>query len=310
MAGQAIRTRRFPMTDTLQPFQTSNELLDQPAALCARMKQNGYLFFRGLLPAETVSEVYRAILAICQAAGWADAEGHAQGQPRLEGAPDFWEVYDQVQRLESFHALPHRPELLSLIETLVEEQPFVHPRNIARISFPQAEHFTTPPHQDYVHIQGTPDVYTTWIPLVDCPQELGGVAVLAGSHVHDILPVHKASGAGGLGIDTDPLALPWHTIDYEVGDVLVFHSHTVHKALPNRTANRLRMSVDYRFQGVSGAIVDDGLLPHYNRLSWEAIYQGWQRPELQYYWRSLPLQTVPRDRSYHQNAQPRSMARG
>jgi hypothetical protein len=292
---------RKNMSD-LTPFTDSSNLLGQPEALRARIQQDGYLFLRGLLPISAVGEVYDTIMKICKDCGWADSEGHAQGPARLEGAPEFWEVYDRVQASETFHAFAHRPELLNLIELLVQETPFLHPRNIARITFPQTENFTTPPHQDYVHIQGTPDVYTTWIPLSDCPQELGGVAVLAGSHMHDILPVHKASGAGGLGIDTDDLNLPWHTIDYQPGDVLAFHSHTVHKGLPNRTTNRLRFSVDYRYQGVSGAIVEDGLAPHYNRLGWEQIYQGWQRKDLQYYWRNLPLNTVPRDRSYHQNA--------
>ncbi len=293
------------MSEILHPFHISNDILDQPSALRARMKKDGYLFFRGLLPIDAVSQVHSAILTICQQHDWADAHGHAQGQARLEGAPDFWAVYDPVQRLELFHALAHRPELLKLIGDLVQETPFLHPRNISRITFPQTEHFTTPPHQDFVHIQGTPDVYTTWIPLSDCPQELGGVAVLAGSHVHDVLPVHKASGAGGLGIDTDPLEHVWHTIDYQAGDVLCFHSHTVHKGLPNRTSNRLRISVDYRYQGISGAIVEDGLEPHYRRLTWEQIYTGWTRSELQYYWRDLPLKLVARDRSYQQNAMAR-----
>lgn len=289
----------------LKPFTDSSNLLGQPAALRARMQQDGYLYLPGLVPTAAVGEVYDTIMRFCQDCGWADSEGHAQGPARLEGSAEFWEVYDRIQASETFHAFAHRPELLNLIEVLVQETPFLHPRNIARITFPQTEHFTTPAHQDYVHIQGTPDVYTTWIPLSDCPQELGGVAVLAGSHVHDILPVHRASGAGGLGIDTEELALPWHTIDYQRGDVLVFHSHTVHKGLPNRTTNRLRFSVDYRYQGVSGAIVEDGLIPHYNRLGWEKIYQGWTRQDLQYYWRDLPLNTVQRDRSYQQNAKMR-----
>ena len=294
------------MGETLYPFQISNDLLAQPSALRERMASDGYLFFRGLLPAAAVGEVYNTILNICRAHDWADEAGLAKGEIRVEGAPTFWEVYDEVQKSQDFHALAHRPELMKLIADLVQETPFLHPRNISRIVFPQTEHFTTPPHQDYVHIQGTPDVYTTWIPLSDCPQELGGVAVLAGSHVHDILPVHKASGAGGLGVDTEGLDHTWHTIDYQPGDVLCFHSHTVHKGMPNRTPNRLRISVDYRYQGVSGAIVSDGLDPHYRRLTWEQIYEGWTRPELQYYWRNLPLNTVERDRSYHQNAQVRN----
>jgi len=291
----------------LQPFTDSSDLLGQPAALRVRMQQDGYLFMPGLLPTGPVQEVYTAIMAICQECGWADSEGHAQGPARIEGAPDFWEVYDRVQRLEVFHAFAHRPELLQMIEVLVQDQPFLHPRNISRITFPQTEQFTTPPHQDYVHIQGTPDVYTTWIPLSDCPLALGGVAVLAGSHTHSILPVHKANGAGGLGVDTDELDLVWHTSDYHAGDVLLFHSHTVHKGLPNRTTDQLRISVDYRYQGLKGAIVEDGLIPHYNRLTWEEIYQDWKSTDFQYYWRDLPLQTVARDRSYHQNAKPRMM---
>ncbi|HMN30888.1 MAG TPA: phytanoyl-CoA dioxygenase family protein [Caldilineaceae bacterium] len=292
------------MTEELQPFNEANALLADPQALRRQMQRDGYLFFRGLLPAAPVNDLYAEIMAICRSANWADADDHPVGQPRLEGSPEFWEVYDQVQVLEDFHALPHRRELLEIIATLVQETPFVHPRNIARISFPQAQHFTTPPHQDYVHIQGTPEVYTTWLPLCDCPQALGGVAVLAGSHVNDILPVHKANGAGGLGIHTEDLGLPWHTSDYRAGDVLVFHSHTVHKALPNITRDQIRISVDYRYQGVSGALVEDGLLPHYNRLTWDQIYQGWRRPELQYYWRDLPLTTVARDGSFHANAKP------
>lgn len=293
------------MSDVFQPFAVANDLLDQPAGLRARMDESGYLYFRRLVSPQALQELYGQIRQICQTAQWADSAGQAQGQPRLEGSPDFWEVYDRLQKLESFHALAHRPELLKVIEALVQEMPFVHPRNISRITFPQTDHFTTPAHQDYVHIQATPETYTAWFPLHDCPQTLGSLVVLAGSHKFGILPVHKASGAGGLGVDTDHLGLSWHGNDFQAGDVLFFHSHTVHKALPNHSTNQLRISVDYRYQGISEPIIEDGLDPHYRRLTWEQIYQGWTRPELQYYWRQLPVKTVPRDRSYHQNAQQR-----
>ncbi len=294
----------------MKPFIDATDLLDQPTALRARMRQDGYLFVRGLLPQATLAAAQQAILTICQNHGWADAAGHAQGVARLEGSPEFWDVYDDLQRLEAFHALAHRPELLGMIETLVQEPAFVHPRNIARITFPQAEHFTTPAHQDFVHVQGTPETYTAWFPLRDCPQSLGSLLVLAGSHTHDILPVHKANGAGGLAIDTEALAHEWHGNDFQQGDVLFFHSHTVHKALPNRSADGLRISVDYRYQGVSQPIVEDGLLPHYNRLGWEEIYKGWTQPTLQYYWRTLGVKTVARDRSYQQNAAEKSAMTG
>jgi ectoine hydroxylase-related dioxygenase (phytanoyl-CoA dioxygenase family) len=261
------------------------------------MAQEGYLFIRALLPTEAVATLYDQIAGICRKYGWMDDDGYAQGEPRLEGKAEFWEVYDEVQCLEEFHALAHHPSIIKLIRALVQEEVLVHPRHIARIAYPRAEFFTTPPHQDHVLIQGTPETYTFWMPLLDCPRTLGGLAVLPGSHTIGLLDVHQAEGPGGVGVTTDGLGLTWRTNDLQRGDVLLFHSHTVHKALPNISGNRLRISVDYRYQGASQPVVEDGLLPHYGRLTWDQIYQNWTRQELQYYWEAMDVQAVPRDPS-------------
>ncbi|MCB9148940.1 MAG: phytanoyl-CoA dioxygenase family protein [Caldilineaceae bacterium] len=287
---------------TIQPFTDSHDLLPSAADLHTQMKQDSYLFISGLIPHAQIDQVYSAIMQVCRQEGWVDARDRAQGNTVVEGDEAFWAVYDPLQKLACFHALAHQPQILKVIEALVQETPFVHPRNIARITYPQTAHFTTPPHQDFVHIQGTAETYTVWFPLSDCPRELGNLEVLAGSHTQSILPVHRAAGAGGLGVDADNLGLTWRGGDFAAGDVLIFHSHTVHRAIPNRTKDQLRISVDYRYQGVSQPIVADGLLPHYNRLTWDEIYADWTRPELQYYWRDLKLKVVERDRSYHQNA--------
>jgi Phytanoyl-CoA dioxygenase (PhyH) len=103
-------------------------------------------------------------------------------------------------------------------------------------------------------------------------------------------------------VEPEGLGLEWHTSDYHAGDVLIFHSMLVHKALPNLTNDLLRLSVDYRYQSVSQPIVADGLEPHYGRMAWDEIYRGWQRGDLQYYWRDIPLKIVARDPTYHENA--------
>lgn len=293
------------MSNNRQPFTDSSSLINQAEYLRAGMQEAGYLFLPGLLQPETVAEVYTAILRICREQGWADADGNPQDDPVLEGEDKFWAVYDPLQKLEVFHALAHRPEILQVIEMLVQDTPFVHPRNISRITFPQTDRFATPPHQDHVHIQGTSETYTVWFPLSDCPQSMGSLVVLAGSHSQDLLPVHKASGAGGLAVDAADDDPRWCGSGFRAGDVLFFHSHTVHKALPNHSPN-LRISVDYRYQGASQPIVDDGLLPHYNRLSWEEIYTGWTRSDLQFYWQALGLKTVERDRSFQENAREKA----
>ncbi len=73
----------------------------------------------------------------------------------------------------------------------------------------------------------------------------------------------------------------------------------MHKALPNLTPDRLRLSVDYRYSGVSQPIVAKELLPHGNPISWEEIYAGWQSQDLQYYWKKFELNLVPLDPSYN-----------
>jgi Phytanoyl-CoA dioxygenase (PhyH) len=283
--------------ENMKPFVDSADAINTPDVLRERMARDGYLFISGLLPKAPLREVYDAIMGICQKAEWADGNGKAIGRPKPEGDPEYWDVYGAVQRLECFHALAHRPELIKIIEALVQDDVLVHPRNIARIGPPNATKFTTPPHQDFVLIQATPKTYTGWFPLEDTPIERGGLAVLAGSHKLGLLPIHKADGPGGIGVDTEDLGLEWHTQPFNAGDVLIFHSVTVHKALPNVTADEIRLSVDYRYQGVSQPIVHDGLDPHYNLAGWPAIYRGWEDNDLKYYWRKFKLTVVPRDAS-------------
>ncbi|MCS7224507.1 MAG: phytanoyl-CoA dioxygenase family protein [Armatimonadetes bacterium] len=283
--------------EVLKEFRDAMPILSDGNQLRERMTQDGYLFFRRLLPEDEVLAVRRDIIRLCQDKGWVDETERASSHPRWEGSDDYWEVYDALQCLESFHALAHRPELKDIVYHLVQEEVFVHPRNIARITFPNVDQSTTPPHQDYVHIQGTTETYTAWIPLGFCPVELGGLAVLAGSHRYGLLSVHPAVGPGNLAVRVDNLEGDWLTTDYEPGDVLIFHSLTVHRALPNRSQDQLRLSVDYRYQGLSQPICDGALQPHYGRLTWDQIYKGWQRQELMYYWEGLPLHLVPYDPS-------------
>src|SRR5262245_16542802 len=168
----------------LRPFTVSNDALDDDDELRVRMAREGYLFFRGLIDPEATLEVRREILTLCAAAGWlADGtdlmEGiAAPGVAYVEPEPGFMVVYNQVMKNEPFHSLAHAPGLLAMLRTLFGEAALAHPRNIARIIFPQNTQFTTPSHQDYIHIQGTEETYTAWIPLGDCPAALGGLIVL------------------------------------------------------------------------------------------------------------------------------------
>ena len=196
--------------------------------------------------------------------------------------------------LESFHTLAHDRALWGLMEVLLGSDVLLQPSNIARMIFPSATEHTTPAHQDYVHIQGTPDVWTAWMPLGACPHSLGGLSVLTGSHKLGILPVSRSLGAGGLKSHTDDVDGEWVSSPFGLGDALFFHSHTVHRGLPNLSGNRLRLSVDYRYQRASDPVSDVVLTPHQARLSWEEVYRGWKSDEFQYHWRRHELTPVPK----------------
>ena len=219
-----------------------------------------------------------------------------------EGDIEYAEGYHHAYRLESFHRSGHWPSVVNVIEKIVGGAVLPHPMKIARLWFPKFVQDTTPVHQDFVHFQGSYDTYTCWSPVGDCPIALGGLAVLPGSHKRNtVLDHHFSLGAGSLTVDTDEQEGDWVTTDYEMGDALIFHSLTLHQALPNVTEDRLRVSLDNRYQAFGIPIAEQMLTPHlstHSPLTWEQIYEGWESTDLKYYWKKLDLEIVPQDTSY------------
>lgn len=239
----------------------------------AAMDRQGYLFFRSLLPADDVLAVRRDVLEVCAEAGWLDAAHDLDEaivapvqEPLTEGKPAYMSVYRRVLKLPRFHDLPNHPRLMAVAHALLGPEVLVHPRRIGRITFPHNTVATTPPHQDFLYIRGSVDTYSVWVPLGDCPISLGGLAVWPGSH-HKGFIEHSLShpgAVGGKGVPVDESAAVWHTGNYQAGDVLFFHSYTIHKALPNLTTDRLRLSTDNRYQRPDDAIDPGALQPHYD----------------------------------------------
>ena len=73
----------------MQPFVESNSLLDDPPGLRRRLRHDGYLFLRGILPQDEVLDLRRQILEICAEAGWTRS-----GEDSLEAIADRDPVYD------------------------------------------------------------------------------------------------------------------------------------------------------------------------------------------------------------------------
>ena len=260
-------------TETYVPFVESDSRAE-PQALRNTMAEQGYLFFRGLVPVQDVLALRRDILTLCQEAGWLDSERDLMEavirpdmQPTMEGQPEYNALYRRIlTQVPRFHAFPTHPALMEVAAALLgttTASVLVHPRRIGRLTFPRLASATTPAHQDHFYIRGTLDTYSCWASIGDCPRELGGLAVAPGTH-HAGFQDHTEkfpAAVGGRGIPVDNIS-EWHTSDYRAGDVLFFHSCTIHKALPNQTPNTLRLSTDNRYQREGEAIDAGALRPH------------------------------------------------
>ncbi len=290
-------------------FIDSNSLLEQGDfdGLRQRGQEEGYLFFKGLLPVDAVREVRRDMLSVVEMYGW-----RAPGQNVLGGTlngdalnrvPDdemrsdigvSRAAYHDVQKLESFHALPHHPNLLAFYRGLFNDEVLVHPRHIARMITAHRVMIPTPQHQDFPLIQGSANTWTCWFPLGDCPRTMGSLTVLRASHTEGYIPIRRARGAGSIAVQLCPGQKVWVEGDFEEGDVLTFPCFTVHRALPSRQPERIRLSMDVRYQAVSEAVEQKSLLPHCE-LTWEEIYADWARDNLKYYWEEAAPKLSPWD---------------
>lgn len=285
----------------------STALLGDPAALLERAADDGYLFFRGLLDRDKVLDLRRQMMAVVADHGWL-----IEGTDPMDGIADtaaFDRVptveagfcgtgvplaaYQDIYRIQDFHGIGHDPALMSLYDGLLGGNVLRQALSIARVMVPGKEFVPTPPHQDFIHIQGTKNVWTSWFPVGDCPRELGALAVLVGSHADGLLTYHAAQGAGELEAYICDSGHAWGTTDFRAGDVLTFTSLTVHRGMPNLAGERVRLSLDLRYQRADEPITEGSLTPHCDILDWDEVYEGWTDESLQYYWRDRGVQLTP-----------------
>jgi ectoine hydroxylase-related dioxygenase (phytanoyl-CoA dioxygenase family) len=219
-------------------------------------------------------ELRRAMLEICAAAGWIDgsdrmSERWSGAGPFTEGDPQYMAVYKQIINHPLFIAWPERREFIETIGKIVDGPVLAHRLRIGRVTFPNNVQQTTAAHQDFQYIRGSAQTYTVWTPIGDCPIELGALAVLRGSHRAGFIEHQnfKEKKYAGQGLPDKALpageGIEWHAGDFAAGDALIFHSHTIHKAMPNLTKDRLRLSTDNRYQAAGDHIADISTKSHY-----------------------------------------------
>jgi ectoine hydroxylase-related dioxygenase (phytanoyl-CoA dioxygenase family) len=292
---------------TLEPMFEANGLLGSQEALRDRFGADGYLFFRNIVPVGLLQELRDQITGILAELGWIEGgqerlKAKAICRPRREGQPKFFEAHDRIVKLEAFHSLAHEANLMNVMRQALGDSAFPHPLSIARLIFPDSPELATPPHQDFPNNQGTPNLTAAWIPLGDCAIRDGSLAIMEGSHKFGVLPLKFHLGAGNRRavLSEQVLACRWVGADFKAGDIVLFPSLTVHKAMENHNLENMRLSVDFRYQLEGEALTEGCLKPHFDRVSWEDIYRDWKSDQFKYYWRNKDYVEVPWNPALHE----------
>lgn len=307
------------------PYTDSTGLLAERARLVDRLADEGYLYLRNVLPAAEVARVRHQVLALAAGAGWlrtrtvgTSQPGGAEtlqpggawtplpsgaGTPQPTGAalpavdaeamarcpePTRQAVLKAMWRLRDLHALMHSAALLAVVESLLGEPVFVHPRKVLRFVAPERSPVVSGLHQDHPGVQGSPRTLTAWTPLAPVTPETGGLTIVPRSHRDGLLPLRLCAGTI-VGWETDLPVDVVHSGPMDPGDVLVFTAYTVHGGSPN--TGGLRLSADCRYQPLDEPVCRDSV--ELDDGDWDEVYRTWpgrgRDDPLAHYWRGLPL---------------------
>lgn len=266
---------------------TATPLSEGRDVLRRRLGRDGFLYLPSLLPRVSVLEVRGAIRDELSGSGWL-ASGRTCDDlvPRnsaRHGAPGWWRMYQRLQALERFHALAYTSALVGVVGQVIGGRVLNHPRRQVTMTSPG---FWIPPHQEHLHIQGTADVLTAWVPLVPLgPGE--GLQVLAEDAARRLRPVVR-DRHDGVRIPLRSEEGTWWAAErgFRLGDVVLVHAIAIRRTMRHNGPGLL-LSVEFRYQPAFEPVTKGALLPqHYPRLpGWNQLTRGWSSKR----WLRTPL---------------------
>ncbi len=244
-----------------------------PAALRAKLEQDGYVFLRGLFTRQAVLAARKNVADKYIAAGCVIEREDGALVPTGKPFPGIDTNAGLASACPDVQDLIYGERAISFFEGFLGGEVLHYTYTWMR-SVVQGH--GTPPHVDRVYMgRGTRQLMTLWTPLGDTSLDLGGLMVLEGSHTNERLRQTYASKdvdqycanrpqadeyASGKRwwdgwLTKDPVGLRrakglggrWLSANYKAGDVMIFGPYLVHGSLDNNT-NLLRLSTDSRYQ--------------------------------------------------------------
>lgn len=248
-------------------------------ALRETYQAQGYLWLKGFLDRQEVLAFRKHFFSAFSQSGLIAGdplEGRYSGQesPALVSKT----LMEQV-RSAAYESFCLQPRLWQFMDGFLQGPSYLHKRKIIRHTKP-GERAATGAHYDLVYLRGGTDRFcTVWIPIGDCPVEMGGLVYLEGSDAKGrqleaefarqnaaLSPEERISAynqnmsrEGWISKDLPTLARKfgsrWLVADYQAGDILIHSPYMIHAATANADPKaRLRLSTDIRYQNVRDEI--------------------------------------------------------
>ncbi|RDK03203.1 phytanoyl-CoA dioxygenase family protein [Paraburkholderia lacunae] len=242
-------------------MRSSNDILNHLEAQKQRMKEDGYLLFRKLIPEHTVLEARREIMLKYAVVGEIDSINY-DVMDAIQQMPSFIDQINLLAFTESIRTGKAYNDVIMSANLIGFFERFLGGK-VATFDF-KWPRFVRPGegtgiHSDIVYIgRGTKNLWSAWIPIGGVALEEGPLIILEGSHLSTKLDRYWAADADRdkIGwLSDDPLSIQeelggrWLTTEFGAGDVICFDTRLVHGSLDNVSPKRrCRLTSDTRYQ--------------------------------------------------------------
>lgn len=161
------------------------------------------------------------------------------------------------ERKPGFFHLMSNPKILDAVESLIGPEIFSNPVYNVRPKVPKVAAGAVPWHQDksYWPDANSNPVITVWIPLVDADLENGCLRIAPGTHRTKVLSYHADTYTGTGYTEVDDELMKEVLAGSEVvavpvtaGSAILFNDRCLHMSTLNQSKDRVRWSVDLRYQ--------------------------------------------------------------
>lgn len=241
----------------LQELRDSSALRADPAALRARLADDGYLLLRGFHDRDAVLAARRVVLRELAGRGFLEPGAPLEeGRIGPSGKGAFLGGFRPVTHAPEFLAVVESPRLLGFFADLFGAPALTYDYKWLRAVVTRE---FTGMHYDVVYMgRGTHNLLTCWTPIGDVPLDQGPLALCLGSQHFDRI----RDTYGRMDVDrdhvtgwfsNDPAEIvrdfggQWATAEFRAGDVLLFGMYLMHGSLSN-TSGLYRLSADTRYQ--------------------------------------------------------------